>query len=75
MNAKLGHTFNCMCAEVGKWLCIFGSLALWISLRLLSDLLYRLNCHVDIKQSVVGDLFFTGLWIAGNSCQGEQITP
>ena len=33
-----------------------------------------LNCHVD-KQPVVRDLFFAGLWIAGNSRQGEQIMP
>ena len=51
---------------------------LWISLGSASDLLYRLNCHVD-KQPVValvGDLFFAGLRIADNcSRQGEQITP
>ena len=35
-------------------LCSLGSL---ISLKSPSDLLYRLDCHVD-KQPVVGDLFF-----------------
>ena len=68
--AKLGHTFIIalgLCyANVGKLKqCSFDNLVLWISLRLLYDLLYRLNCHVD-KQPVVGDLFFAGLWIAGN---------
>ena len=47
-------------------LCSFGSLVLQISLESLSDLVYRLNCHVN-KQPVVADLFFAGLWIAGNS--------
>ena len=51
-------------------LCSFGTLVLSISLRSPSDLLYRLNCHVD-KQHVVGDLFFA---IAG-LCRDEQITP
>ena len=63
-----------MNAEVGKFklgLCSFGSIILWISLWSPSDLLYRLNCHVD-KQPVVGDLFYTGLWIAGNSCRDNK---
>ena len=34
-------------------------------------LLYRLNCLVD-KQLVMGDLFFAGLWIAGNNRRGEH---
>ena len=38
-----------------------------------ANLLYRLNCHID-KQPVVWDSFFAGVWIAGNSRQGEQIT-
>ena len=73
MGTKLGRAFNwrgMYNAEVGSlWLmlCSFGSLVLQISLESLSDLLYILNCHVN-KQPVVVDLFFTGLWIAGNSC-------
>ena len=43
-----------------------------VSLWSPSDLLYRLNCHVD-KQPAARDLFFVGLWIAGNSRRGEQI--
>ena len=78
VGAKLGRAFNCtwsmIYAEVTKTLCSFGSLVLRVSLRLPSDLLYRLNCHVD-KQLAVRDLFFAGLWIAGNSRRGEQIMP
>ena len=48
-------------------LCSFGILVPWISLW--SDLLHRLNCHVD-KQPVLRDLFFAGLCTAGNSRQG-----
>ena len=51
-------------------LCCFDSHVLWISLESLSrsppNMLFRLNCHID-KQPVVGDLFFAGLRIAGNS--------
>ena len=50
-----------------------AQLIVWISFWSSSDLLYRLNCHVD-KQPVVGSLFLAGLWIAGNSRQGEQIS-
>ena len=56
--AKFGHTYNCMlsrivciyrCTNYDKLvrLCSFGSLILWILLRLPFDLLYRLNCHVE----------------------------
>ena len=68
------HTVRDMLSWQNLGCVAFGSLVLWISLESPSDLLYRLNCRVD-KQPVVGDLFFAGLWIAGNSHRGEQITP
>ena len=53
-----GRAFNCMLSGIVRVyrctstdelvrLCSFGSLVLWISLRSPSDLLYRLNCHVE----------------------------
>ena len=39
-----------------------GSLVLWISLRSLSDLLYRWDSHLD-KQSAMGKLVFACLWV------------
>ena len=47
------------------------ALANWISLRLLYDLLHS---HVD-RQSDMGKLVFAWIWIAGNSCRGEQTMP
>ena len=63
----LGHAevSNLGCAAVAV-------LSSKISLGLPSDLLYRLNCHVD-KQLAVRDLLFIALWIADNNRRGEQI--
>ena len=41
----------------------FGSLILWISLRLPPDLLHRWNIHV-YKQSAMSKLIFACLWVA-----------
>ena len=71
--AKLSHAFNWTHLWCGTRLCSFGSLVPRVSLESPLDL-YKLNCHVD-KQPAVRDLFFSGLWIAGNSHHGEQITP
>ena len=54
------------CSILGR-LCSFSSLVLWISLASSSDLLYRLNCHVD-KQPIMG---FVLPW----TLDCEQITP
>ena len=46
------HLVHGMLRPAKLRLCSFGSLVVWILLRSQSDLLYRLNCHVD-KQLVV----------------------
>ena len=60
--------------EIGNLGCIALAVSciVWISPGSPSDLLYRLNCHVD-QQPVVGNLFFAELWIAGNSFRSNQI--
>ena len=50
-NSSRKYYVNCtrymVCWDRQIKLCSLGSPILWISLWLLSDLLYRLNCHVD----------------------------
>ena len=70
----IGRAYNCMRCKSLVWLCSFGSLVLWISLRSLPDLLHKWNSHV-YKQSTMGKLVFAYLWVAGNSGWSEQTTP
>ena len=71
----IGYVPNCISRAYNRMQCkslvirlrSFGSLAIWISLRSLPDLLHRSNSHV-YKQFVMGKLVFACLWIAGNSC-------
>ena len=62
-----------MCQIIIVRLCSFGSLVLWISLRLPSDLLYRSNCHVE-KSFWLGNLALAQLSIAVNSHRGKRFT-
>ena len=63
--AKLHTSSHAYCCVA-----LIVSLFRFHSARLLSDLLYKLNYHMD-KQSAVGELFFAGLWIADNSYQDK----
>ena len=62
-------TFNI----TGSRLLSFDAFVLEISLGLPSILQYRWTFQSD-RQFIVGSLTFTGLWIAYNGRQGEQIT-
>ena len=66
-----GRAYNCTRCSAQVRLRSFGSLILWISLRSPPDLLHRWNSPV-YKQSAMGKLVFACLWVAGNSCRGEQ---
>ena len=73
LHGEVGGCQIILCLHVvcwGRQNCSFGSLVLWTSRRLICCT--DLNCRVD-KQPVVGNLFFVGLWIAGNSHRSEQI--
>ena len=47
MLSEIVHVYQCTSYDELVRLCSFGSLVLWISLRSPSDLLYKLNCHVE----------------------------